>query len=365
MRQHIFFLFSFFIFYNAVSQPLAFTVKENLQGEWTVYNGEKYEPYTTGENTHTVYFFIDAEKFSGDYLRIASAHDFTLFVNGKLASLAGHDFNLDSLTKKFGASPLLIAIHQKDIEASDLITTIETPVVVKTHSLMTEDKPSTFFRDFVVVASMLLLTMLVVVMRLNPKLASDYFSVSRIFSLREGDDSQIYMRITSSTNILFYIFCSLILSFYLMIVFHFLSPAYSVASYIKTQNFISTFLQWLFISLLILAVFFLKIILVYITSILFGSKEIAGIHFFNWVRLLLNIFGSLSIILFFYFILHGQSATFHTVLLKLIAWCLTGWTVIIFLKLRRRSGYSMFHLFSYICATEIIPLLIIITVLYN
>jgi hypothetical protein len=365
MRQYIFVLVLFFIFYNAVSQQRAFTVKENLQNNWTVYRGEKYEPYTNGKDINTIYFFVDAEKFSGDYLRIASTREFALFINGKLASLEGHNFNLDSLAKKFGSGPLQIAVHQKNIETSGLRTTIETPVVLKTHSPVAEDKPSTFFRDFVVVASMLLLIMLVIVMRLNPKLASDYFSVSRIFSIREGDDSQIYMRITSSTNILFYIFCSLILSFYLMVVFHFLPPAYSVASYLKSQSFIATFLQWLFISLLILAVFFVKIILVYITSILFGSKEIVGIHFFNWVRLLLTFFGSLSVILFFYFILHGQSSTFHSVLLKLIAWCLTGWIVIIFLKLRRRSGYSMFHLFSYICATEIIPLLIIITVLYN
>lgn len=365
MRQYIFFLFLFFIFHSAASQQRVFTVKENLQSNWTVYQNEKYEPYTIGAETNTIYFFVDAEKYSGDYLRIASTRDFALFINGKLASLAGYDFNLDSLSKKFGAGPMLVAVHQKNIETSNLRTTIETPVVLKTHSLLAEDKPSTFFRDFVVVASMLLLIMLVVVMRLNPKLASDYFSVSRIFSIREVDDSQIYMRITSSTNILFYIFCSLILSFYLMIIFRFLPPAYSVTSYVKAQSFISVFLQWLLISLLILAVFFVKIILVYITSILFGSKEIAGIHFFNWVRLLLNIFGSLSVILFFYFILHGQSSTFHTVLLKLIAWCLTGWIAIIFLKLRRRSGYSMFHLFSYICATEIIPLLIIITVLYN
>jgi hypothetical protein len=365
MRNCLVLLFFSLISFNALSAPKAFTVKEDLQASWKIFKDGKYQLYTAQEKVNTIYFSIDAEKFSGDFLRIGSVNDFVMFVNGKLAAISGKDFSIDSLSNKFGSTALLIAIHQKNISREYVRTTIETPIALSGISLMPESKPSSFFRDFVVIASIILLIMLVVVMRLNPKLASDYFSVSRIFSMREGDDSQIYMRITSSTNILFYVFCSLILAFYLMIVFHFISPGYSVSTYVKTQSFLPTFFQWLLMSLLILVAFFVKIILVYVTSVLFGSRDIAGIHFFNWVRLLLIIFGNLSIVLFFYFILHGQNSTFHNVLLKLIAWCLAGWTIIIFLKLRGRSGYSMFHLFSYICATEIIPLLIIITVLYN
>jgi hypothetical protein len=365
MRQHLVFFFLCFTSVIGLCGPKAFTVKENLQSDWKIFLDERYQPYNDQAEAKTIYFFLDASKFSGDYLRIVAVNDFALFVNGKLAGISGRDFNIDSLSREFGTNDLLIGIHQKNMSSERLSTTIETPMALGHITLTPENKPTSFFRDFVVIASLLLLMMLVIVMRLNPKLATDYFSVSRIFSLREGDDSQIYMRIASSTNILFYVFCSLILSFYLTIVFQFISPVYAVSTYVKTQGFAGAFFQWIFISLLILGVFFVKIILVYITSALFGSRDIARIHFFNWVRLLLIMFGSLSIVLFFYFILHGQSSSFHNLLLKLIAWCLAGWTILIFLKLRGRSGYSMFHLFSYICATEIIPLLIIITVLYN
>jgi hypothetical protein len=365
MKRSLILLLSCLITVSVWSAPNAFTVKQDLTAEFKIYKDEQYLPYAGQDDIYTIYFFIDAEKFSGDYLHLITANKFAMFINGKLAAVNGTRFSIDSLSKTFGSSNLLVALHQRNVSTKSLQAKIETPTHLTTSVLTAEDKPLSFFRDFVVIASIFLLIMFIVVLNLNPKLASDYFSLRRIFNMREGDDNQIYMRITSSTNILFYIFCSLILGFYLMIVFHFISPAYTLSTYISSESFAGAVSQWMVLSLSILAIFFAKIILVYVTSTLFGSKELAGIHVFNWVRLLLIIFGSMSIVLFFYFILRGQSSVFHTILLNLIAWCLVGWIVIIFLKLRSRSGYSMFHLFSYICATEIIPLLIIITVLYN
>jgi hypothetical protein len=53
------------------------------------------------------------------------------------------------------------------------------------------------------------------------------------------------------------------------------------------------------------------------------------------------------------------------ILLQIISWILIGWMFLIILKLSKRMNHSKFHLFSYICATELIPLLITIKVLYN
>src|SRR4051812_23599616 len=176
MRQYLILIFLGFSFSFGVASPKAFTVKEDLQKEWKKFQDGKYLPYTEQDQTNTIYFFIDAEKFSGDYLRISSPHEFALFVNGKLASLTQTNFNIDSLSKKFSATSLLIAVHQKNISSTTLKITIETPLATTSISWQPENKPQTFFRDFVVIASMVLLVMLIVVTRLNPKLASDYFS---------------------------------------------------------------------------------------------------------------------------------------------------------------------------------------------
>ena len=94
-------------------------------------------------------------------------------------------------------------------------------------------------------------------------------------------------------------------------------------------------------------------------------RGMARFHFFNWIRLLLVVFGTATIILFMYFISRGDSSDFFVILLFLVIAALIAWIVVAFFKLSGRSEHSMFHLFSYICATEIIPLLITVKVLFQ
>ena len=65
--------------------------------------------------------------------------------------------------------------------------------------------------------------------QINPKLTSDYFSITKIFSTREGEDGQSSSRITSSINILFYAYCSLMLGYFLMIIFHYVPSQYAIS----------------------------------------------------------------------------------------------------------------------------------------
>jgi hypothetical protein len=367
MRIALLFLISIFSFQvPGLSANGIFTTKKDLRSDWKIFEDNKYKSLSSDYgDVSTLYFEINGDKYAGDYLKINAPYDYSVFINGQLASIGGTNFNIDSLVRVYSSVNLLIAIHSESISQEKLHTTIDTKIAQARASDETNDRPATFFRDFVIVASLVLLIMLIVVLRLNPKLASDYFSVTKIFSLRESDDSQIYTRISNSANILFYAFCSLILGFYLIVIFHFASTGYWLTNYFATTGFFSALSKWIGVSLFIFLIFILKIILVYVSSFLFGSRNMAGIHFFNWVRLQLIVFGGISIVLFVYFIARGQNPTFYFVLLKLMTWCLVGWTIIIFLKLNGRTGYSLFHLFSYICATEIIPLLVIISVLYN
>lgn len=123
--------------------------------------------------------------------------------------------------------------------------------------------------------------------------------------------------------------------------------------------------QWLKLSAIIFFMFLFKIVIIYSLTRLFGMRGMARFHFFNWIRLLLVVFGAATIILFIYFISRGDSADFFVIFLSLVVIALIGWIVVAFFKLSGRSGHSLFHLFSYLCATEIIPLLITVKVLFQ
>ena len=341
-------------------------VSKDFGPEWQIYQGERYVPFDANTKISTIYFWLEPSKFGGQVLRVDSSNPFTIFIDGQLfASGEGRmDLAVDSVQRIFMAPVLLVAVHQEKIRVGGLETLIVSKAPVKTSDV---EIPMQFssFRDFVIVGMLILVSVLILVVQLNPKLAADYFSIIKMFFLREGEDSQIYSRITSSINFLFYAYCSLMIGYYLMIIFRFIPSDYVVALAFQSDSFGEAIFLWIKLSAIILAIIFFKVVLVYVLSRMFGLTEIAGIHIFNWMRLLLVVFGSLTMILFFYFILHGRNENIHEILLKIISWLLVGWMFLIILKLSKRMSHSMFHLFSYICATELIPLLITIKVLYN
>ncbi len=341
-------------------------VKKDLKTEWKVFQDNKYVSFSEAQGSiSSVYFLLNVAEFGQDALFIKDTDPFSLFVNGKfVANTKQITLKIDSIGKVFSSTAITFAIHKEGGITKTLVTEIKStsPPVKSDEALIHR---STSFRDFAIVSFMILIIMLITIVRLNPKLASDYFSITKIFSLRESEDSQVYSRITSSTNILFYIFCSLMLAYYLIIIFHFVPEHHPIAFLFQSESFGMAMLQWLKLSGIVLTAFFIKIILVYGLTAMFGANELAGVHFFNWIRVVLIFFGALTIVLSIYFIMHGQQIKFFSVLLQLLSWVLVGWMILIALKLSSKMGRSMFHLFSYICATELIPFLITLKVLYN
>ncbi|HTF17782.1 MAG TPA: DUF4271 domain-containing protein [Chryseolinea sp.] len=339
---------------------------KDLHNDWLVFDDGQYVPYGHSPgNVSTVYFKLDAALFPGMHLKVSSPARFSIFINGQLSNQSGTPLrlNIDSLAERHGSSLLQLAIHQRHIITDGLFTAV---IASQTNPSFGETlKPNySAFRDFAIIGILVMLVMIITIIKLNPKLASDYFSISKIFSMREAEDGPSKSRITNSINILFYAYSSLMLGYFLMIVYHFLPHEYPTALYFQPTTFWDAILEWGELSLIVLALFFGKIVMVYGLSYIFGMKEIGSVHFFNWVRLLVGVFGVLTVIVFFYFIMRGAREGFYDFLLHAIAWVFAGWMVLIILKLQRQLQHSMFHLFSYICATELIPFLITVKVLY-
>lgn len=343
------------------AQAQQLTVLQDLQTDAREYVDGEYRRIDGSDPLPTAYFLLDASAYPGAYLQLYATRPFDLFVNGKLAGagMRGGLYDLDSIKIQFASPQLVLAVRQTQGSAR----AVRVRVVSKTPPELLPGvaiEAKTSFRDFVVVAALMLLILFIIVVRLNPKLTSDYFSLNRIFSLREMDDNQIYSRITSSANILFYVFCSLMGGFCLTVIFQFTS-----VTPVDTGRFGVLFLEWIQLSIIVLALFFFKILLVYSLSGLFGMRGIAGVHFFYWIRVLLLMACVLTVTLFLYFISRGQRVGIYETMVWIITVVLMMMMVFVFLKLIRRADCSIFHLFSYICATELIPFLITIKLLHQ
>jgi hypothetical protein len=361
-------LFVLFFFYtSAVLAQQKLEVKADLQSEWLVFKDNQYvkAEQPVPASAKTIYLKIDAGQYRHGYLEISSGGSFHLFINGKLMNVykGTATIDLDSISSRVN-NDLLFAIYGSELTQRSLKTYITVPVSATTSS---PDilRPDTAFRDFVILSGLVVIILFVVMIRMHPKLASDYFSVTKIFTLREGDEGLSTARITGSSNILFYIFCSLLIGLYLLMILYHLPDHFTLPLNFKATTFGLMFWYWIKLSSIILALLFTKILLTYSLSNLFGMKGIAGTHFQNWVRLTLLVVSALSLILFVYYISRGQNADVYIGFMTALIIVLIGCIIIAFLKLNSKTEHSMFHLFSYICATEIIPLLITIKVLFQ
>jgi len=337
---------------------------EDLQKNWLVYDGEEYKSFEDNV-VNTVYFKLASSKEKDHYLSVSCKQDWSLFVNGVILGSynTAKIFNIDSLHLKSQTSNLLIGIYKRGINPGILLTSIVSQTDPNT-SIQDVKKPDTFFRDFVVIALLILLILFIVVTQLT-KLNQSYFSVKRLFSSLDIDDTQQYTKVISGSNILLFIFISILLSLYLTIIFHFTTNRFDVAWVFNSTTFWEAVEQWMKLTLILFLAFILKILLVFIMSRIFDLKELLGFQIFNWVRIMLVAFGILSICLITFFLSRGVGNAVYPSFFWAITFVLIIWLIILFTRVARRLDYPMFHIISYLCATEIIPLLITVKLLYH
>jgi hypothetical protein len=345
-------------------QPI---LKKDFQRDWLVYEGNQYVPFSeSNHQAKTIYFLFNPVTFKGDYLQIDMENDFSVFVNRKLLSVARgrYQIAIDTIGLT-NSNEVCIAINcNKPIDRFKLSTAIYSTIAKSNEQEeISLQRKATFFNDFVITATLFLFIFFILMVQLNPRLSADYFSFSKMFTLREADDDQFYLRLNSA-NILFYVFTSLMLGLFMIITNEYLTLSLDFMMQ-RTTSFGNALLIWLKSSSLILLALFLKIILVFVVSFLFDITDAAGYHFFNFIRVVLVSITFLAIILIGYFVIHGSQAGFIGLLFKSFGWGMGFYIIILFFKLSNRVRFSPIHLFSYICATEILPFLTIVKILYE
>jgi len=363
MSRFVFLVCYFFALHYSVAQN-NFLEKMDLCAEWMVYESNSYKPFTSSDekSSSSAYFVLDTEVFKGDKLLIESSNLFSVFCDGLLLLDQKSSFNIyiDSLSNQFKKGSVLISIYQHGgIDSKSLKTSIvtELPPLLNPEE-GPQDRYENNFQNFTVVSILLLIVFFVVILRLNPKLTAHCFSIPKLIAIREGDDSQSLNRIGNWGNILFYIFTSLLTGIVLLFL-----KNNQVHEPFCTAHFPELLLLWVELSILVLTIFFVKALLLKLLTLIFDLSEHMGFQFLNFMRLV-----SLTMILMMLLVLSysalvpdGRLENYYSA----VPWLLVGWLILVFIKLMNRVRVSVFHLFSYICMTELIPILLIVKVLYE
>lgn len=337
-------------------------VSRDLQQDWLIYNDSAYVKFTEDQTIKSIHLQINASIGTGDFLKLESINAFSVFIDQKLFWVDQNNLliSMDGLRQQLRKGDFTISIYSKHrIEAGSLLTQLVRHPMVVSASIY-EKRPSDYLANFVLIGSAIILLLLILIVKLNPKLASDYFSVSKIFSLRESEDNIVYTRITSSGNFLFFGFSSLTIAFFLLLLFVHLPDKLLI----RPELLSDLMRDWLYLSLIVMVVFSLKMATVYLFATLFQLRDVAGMQFFNWTRLFFLFVGFSVSILVIGILTNNTGTGWINFFYVAAGTILVMWIGLAFFKIAGKARISPFHLFSYLCATEIIPSLIILKILY-
>jgi hypothetical protein len=153
-------------------------IKKDLQEEWKVFDNNQFRLWQEGDDVNTIYLIIDLHRYEGDQIQLESRGDFRIFMNGLLQPKQNHlvEYSIDSLAKLY--DEVIITIR---FAKPNELSTLKTSIISETQTALTDyntmvraDSP---MRDFVIAILLFLVLSLLAIIRFNPRLAYDYFSV--------------------------------------------------------------------------------------------------------------------------------------------------------------------------------------------
>ncbi len=352
------------IFSNTVVAQGSYKKVENLREKWLVYDHEqnKYVPYILVRDSHpkSISIIINTD-LAEDYLVLEIPKHTSVYFNDKMEGSFGRDtvlvYKVHDLPKKI-QNKILLTIFNPALKPEKLLTYLAMPWIgyEGTNPILTRTK--NYFNEFFITAVVIIMGFWVFLYRNDPKNSSTFISYSKTLSLRGLGDNLFRTKIFAPTNFKVYIFYGMISSL-LAISVDFMANNH-LGFYLDFEDILLPFAIWILLILAVLTGLIFKQWLISYFTDLFEIKDFSKIHFFSIVRVSLG--GVLLILLIFVlikFVLKWHTYDNYQIFIPLIVTMFVLRTLIIFLRLMIFSKYRILHLFSYLCATEIIPLVII------
>jgi hypothetical protein len=175
--------------------------------------------------------------------------------------------------------------------------------------------------------------------------------------VRSAEDSALTIRITSTNNVFFYLFCSALVAVNLFVLHS--------GERLLSMTFGAVMIKILQLTVLVFLVLVIKIVLINSLAALFRLTDFGPAQFYNYVRLLLISFIFCSGILIFLVMINADWEAWRDALRYFIVGMSLIFVGITFLKLLARGGFTVFHLFSYLCASEIVPFIILLNIYFS
>ena len=296
------------------------------------------------DNYETTYLILDGDKVLKKKVRFQRADGLSLFINGQL-----YQEYTDSGVVELDLSSLfnsqkrqILVFHKKGgyslnnaVLLGELNNSNYGRIVIDGYGLLDREIPR---RSQVYVLLILVFGVFAYFRFIHSQYLYAYFDLTKMFS-RQGVEEYILLHPFTGQSLVLMFACSLLYALGAI-----------EGEFIKINVVDSApLLNVLLLGVLLFFLFFVKQLYLYFLNYVFGQKKLVKNHFFEYARFY-NLFSVLFFVVSF-------SAIF---LVKWVFWfVLCFWLIWLIIILIRRSNLRKMYLISYLCASEIFPLVLV------
>ena len=319
-----------------------------------------------GFSGNAIYIRVPLADYGSDLLRIYSGEQVSLFEGERLLAIFSGErwMRMDSLKTLYGDS-VILTLYNRPIYPYTIETGIyrvadaATARTIRSEQVIIANRPPPDLRNVIILAIVIIFAFAAVLNFYYPRLTQEFFRFSRAVSFRELDENLMKTRPLSLVNIFYYVFESMLAAWVLFVLSQY-SEIHLRYSFFHFTGFWDGMLVWLKLVTVIFILLILKYILVWSFKNLFSIRGFLNNHFYNYIRLGLLFYLVLAIILFIgVFTMNVVNPGFYNGLMITLLIFFGLRALLIFFKLMNESSHTILHLFSYLCATELLPVLLI------
>lgn len=362
-------------FANDVSKKIEIRKIESLQSQIIVFDNyyNSYVPLIdiSSQKYQSGHLWLDLTKYRGNILEFEASKGLSVFVNGKFFKKYSKFQNEKLLINSFipfstDNYVFLSFFHP----TSQWPRELSVSVASVTYQIKNADESpvlpiaKNIFNEFIIAGFLIILFLLAIIKILFRKTFYSFYTFLKYLKLdkKSSDDNYLIISVLSKENVIFVIFNSVLMSYSFLIILH-TSKIY--LSQYNDKNVDYWFLFLIF-TLIFLAIYVLKYIGIYLNSLVYKLKNITNVHFFAFV----SFWQKIGLILFIFSLFFCTPISLINIEITPywfnfnMIFIVLALIIYITFQIRYILSFTNVYLFSYLCITEVLPILLLYKI-YN
>lgn len=350
-------------------------VIKDLRYDWKTHepNLKVLVPYLSeNASAQSIIFFVDIKQYAGTKLLIDCPGGYSIYFNQRLFTVtegtSKQFFSVDSLSTLHTEKPLEVELYSEHWNDKKIKTQ-----VVRQGSSMIGNQETTFTQlsrevnndDLMIIVNMFIFVVLIIFRTRVYRIFKEYFMVVRTFRVRQKFDLIAAQDPFSPMSIAFMVLYALFIGGAFLNLQLKLPGGLDGLGWFQEYRFRPVWEWSAYASLAALLLILLKIVLVNALSRLFYFHRHSELHFYAYFRMAFLISFVIYVSSLAIFVSGNSTADFLFQALPYFTTVLLAIRLImIYLILNNIVNVKKMHLISYLCTSELIPVIIIIKTLF-